>query len=145
MKYLVLSLSILLTACAATQGQNQYNASESGKATEVVMGTVLKVKEVAITGENRGNGAIGGGALGLAAASHSNSALVAVGATIVGAIVGNIAEQELANSKGYEYTIKVGKKIITIVQNQVAEDRVFQKGDKVMIQTSGGYQRVTSL
>lgn len=143
MKYLILISLLALSACASTNSQNQYSYQEVGKASETQTGTILKVREVAITGENRGNGSLAGGALGLAAASHSNSAVVAVGATIVGAIVGNIAEQQLANSKGYEYTIRLNnKKVVTVVQNQATGDEVFHRGEKVMIQTGQGYQRV---
>lgn len=146
MKHLILIASLVLSACAAQSSQSQYNYTDVGQSSQTTIGTVLKVREVAITGENRGNGSLAGGAVGLAAASNSDNALVLVGATIVGAIVGNIAEQQLANSKGYEYTIRLDtKKVITVVQSQAEGDVIFRKGAKVMIQTSGGYQRVLSL
>ncbi len=148
MKPIYLLPLALLAACAPNQGQNRYNKAEIGQQTELEYGKVLSVKEVAITGENTGVGASAGMAAGSAAGyqfgnGNGQVAGVIVGA-IIGGIVGHIAEQEAREQVGYEYIIKLDdqKKPRSIVQYQNKEDVVFKKGDRVMVQTSGSYQRV---
>lgn len=146
MKRVLILTALLLTACANPSSQSNYSFSDIGRASNTVEGTILKSRLVAITGENRGNGMLAGGALGAVGASNvgngTGNGLAVVGAAIVGAIVGNVVEQGLADSQGVEYTVRTGKKIITIVQNQAKDDTVFKKGDKVLVQSGNGYQRV---
>lgn len=146
MKYLLLTTLLATSACAAHSSQSNYSFSDIGRASTTIEGVILKSRIVEITGENRGNGSLAGGALGAVAGSGvgggTGNGLATVGLAIVGAIAGHIAEQQLANSQGVEYTIKEGKKIVTVVQNQAKGDVVFKKGDKVLVQTGSGYQRV---
>jgi outer membrane lipoprotein SlyB len=150
MKKLFLIPVLLLTACAPQQGQNRYNSAEVGKQTELDYGKILAVKVVQVTGENSGLGSKGGalgGAIGGYQVGNGNGPLAGllIGA-VIGGIAGHIAEQELANTRGYEYIIKIDdkKKPISVVQFQNKDDVVFKKGDRVMIQVSGSYQRVMS-
>jgi outer membrane lipoprotein SlyB len=147
MKRSILILILALSACAPIHGQNRYNFSEAGQATEVIFGTVLRMRPVDIVGKNSGLGMTAGMAAGSAAGyqiGNGNGQLAGLLAgMLVGGIAGHIAEQEMQNYKGYEYLVKLkGGKTITVVQNQQSGDVVFKKGDKVMVQSSGQYQRV---
>lgn len=85
--------------------------------------------------------------LGAAAGSNlggGNGQLVGVvGGLLVGAAVGAMAEQAAANKKGIEYTVtKENGQTITIVQNVEKQETAIPSGSRVMVQTSGSYQRV---
>jgi len=147
MKILILILALTLSACANPNSQSNYSSSDIGRATETKEATVIKTRFITITGENRGNGMLAGGAIGAVGASNvgggTGNGLAVVGAAIVGAIVGNIVEQQIADSRGVEYTVRLKSgKIQTIAQNQAKDDTVFKKGDKVLVQSGAGYQRV---
>lgn len=139
---------LLLTACAPNQGQNRYNQAEVGQQTELEYGKILAVKSVAITGQNSGLGMnvgmAAGGAAGYQFGNGNGQLAGLIAGMVIGGIAGHIAEQEAREQVGYEYIIKIdgNKKPRSIVQYQNVEDIVFKKGDRVMIQTSGSYQRV---
>lgn len=147
-KVLIIGLALLpLAACAPKPGQHQYNASDAGQSTEIEFAKVVKVKEVAIQDRDTGTGAAAGMAAGGVAGyqvGNGNGQLAGlIGGMIIGGIAGHLAEQELGNQKGYEYVVVTEhKKTKSIVQYQKPEDVVFKKGDRVMIQTSGTFQRV---
>jgi outer membrane lipoprotein SlyB len=150
MKKLFIIPILLMTACAPNQGQNRYNQYEVGQQTELDYGKILAVKAVAITGENTKLGMSAGIAAGSVAGyqvGNGNGQIAGlIAGAIIGGIAGHLAEQELAEQQGYEYIIKIDgeKKPRSIVQYQNANDVVFKKGDKVMIQSTGSYQRVVS-
>jgi outer membrane lipoprotein SlyB len=139
---------LLLTACAPQHGQNKYTAGEVGRAADIDFGKVLSVRKIEVNMPNTGIGASSGMALGSAAGYQFGNGNGQIGGLIagmvIGGIAGHIAEQEAQSRVGYEYTIKIDgkKKPIAIVQHQMDGDKVFAKGDKVMVQDSGGYQRV---
>jgi outer membrane lipoprotein SlyB len=141
--------ALFLTGCATPSGQNQYIESDVGISRIVEFGTVLDVRQISITGKNSGLGGVSGGALGAAAGSgigsgSGNSTAIIAGA-IVGAVVGATAEQANSDRTGIEYTImKENGKVIAVAQNLNEGDTVISKGTRVMIQTTGSYQRVLS-
>ena len=110
-------------------------------------GTVIATREVGITGQNTGVGALAGAGVGAGGASYigtgSGNAWALAGGAVAGAVVGTVAEQAAANRKGTEYIItKENGKTITLVQEINPEDPIFTKGTRVMVQSSGSYQRV---
>jgi outer membrane lipoprotein SlyB len=140
-------LSLLLVGCAKQDGQNQYNYKDVGQSTLVEFGTIVNVREVGITGQNSGAGALVGAGVGAGAASYAGSgsgtAWAVAGGALAGAVIGAAAEQAAADGKGMEYTItKENGQTVTIVQNLNKEDKILQTGQRVMVQTSGSYQRV---
>jgi outer membrane lipoprotein SlyB len=142
----VLALPVLLAACA-TPSQDVYDFSEAGQSTLVEFGTVLKVRDIEIKGGNSGGGALAGGLVGAGAGSAvgggDGRAYTALGGAVIGAVAGGLAEQALKDKRGVEYTIVTEKgKIITIPQYTKKEEPIFGKGSRVMVQTSGSYQRV---
>lgn len=144
--YLFLLAMLTLTSCA-TPSQNVYDFREAGQSTIVEFGTVIKARDIQIRGENSGVGALAGGVAGAGIGSNvgngDGQVYGAIGGAIVGAVAGGLAEQALQNKRGVEYTIVTEhKKILTIPQYIKKDERVFAKGDRVMVQTSGSYQRV---
>jgi outer membrane lipoprotein SlyB len=111
---------------------------------------IVAVKEVDITGRNTGAGALAGAAAGGAGGSYigngSGSGWAIAGGAVAGAVIGAAVEQEMANRKGYEYIVVTeDKKTKTIVQNQSPTDKVFQPGDRAIMQIKGSYQRLIPL
>lgn len=146
MPVLCLGFVLMLGGCV-TSGQSRYNYDEVGKASVVHFGTVLAVRTIDITGKNTGTGALVGGTTGGLVGTQigqGNGGIAGVvGGIVLGAIAGAVAEQALANHSGLEYTIVLENgKVVTVAQEQEKDDRVFKNGDRVMVQSSGSYQRV---
>ncbi len=141
---ITLIASTLVVSGCATQGQNRYDHTEVGHTSAVEFGTIVAVRQVDITGQNTGVGAVVGGTVGGGILGGARGGPVSVvGGILVGAVAGAIAEQAIANRLGLEYVILLRNgKPITIVQNQEPNDRVFQPGERVMVQASRSYQRV---
>lgn len=140
--------TVFLSGCAH-RSQNNYNYDEVGKSSAVSFGTVVAVREIDITGQNTGLGAVGGAAAGAGIGSQigsgSGNAAAVVGIAVAGAIAGAVAEQAISDRKGIEYTITLQTGItLTIVQEAPADERIMAVGERVMVQNSGGYQRVLS-
>jgi len=149
MKKIVLALVItsMLSACAPHPSQNQYFSGEAGQSTEIEFAKVVKVKEIKIQDRNTGTGAAAGmaagGALGYQVGNGNGQLGGLIAGMVIGGVAGAIAEQEIQNQKGYEYIVVTEKKKTkSIVQYQAEDDVVFKKGDRVMVQTSGTFQRV---
>lgn len=141
-----LALVVALSACAH-DGQSRYSEQDVGISSIVEFGTIINVREIDITGKNSGAGALAGGALGAGVGSNvgggNGQAVGIIGGAIVGAIAGAAAEQAMANRKGIEYTItKESGQTVTVAQNLNPEDKVLAKGERVIVQISGSYQRV---
>lgn len=137
----------LLTACAANQGQNVYNEGEVGKQANIEFGVIKAVKHVKVQKEKgTGIGAVGGATAGGLAGSQvgngNGSVAGAVAGVLVGAIAGEMAERKLAEQVGIQYIIrKENGKTVSIVQNINKDDEPLHVGQKVMIQSSGEYQK----
>ncbi len=145
-KFLWLSVLLMLSACT-TQSQNVYDFREAGQSATVEFGTVLKVRDIQIKGENTGVGSLAGGVAGAGAGSAMGSgdgrAFAMIGGALIGAVAGGLAEQGIQDQRGLEYTIITEKKkVLTIPQYIKKDEPVFAKGSRVMVQTSGSYQRV---
>ncbi len=148
MKKLLIALCFTtLAACAPNPGQNEYNYNEVGQSVVVDFARVVSVKKVHIHGRNTGTGALAGagaGAVGGYQVGNGNGQVAAtLGGAIIGAVAGAVVEQQLANQTGYSYVVVTEHgDTKTIVQYQNPEDVVFRKGDRVMLQTKGTYQRL---
>jgi outer membrane lipoprotein SlyB len=136
----------LLTSCAHPS-QSRYGFQDVGKKTTVSFGTIISEREVDITGQNTGTGALVGAGVGAGAGSYvgkgSGSIWAAAGSALAGAIVGGMAEQAISDRKGIEYVITLENgETVTIVQNISSDDLPLKQGDRVMVQGEGQYQRV---
>lgn len=135
-----------LSGCASS-GPSRYHSRDVGRATSVEFGTVLASRPIEIKGEGAlPGGAIGGLAGGLAMSNvgqgTGNVAAVAGGA-IAGMFLGAMVGQAVSDRVGVEYTITMTDgRTMVIAQDQAKEDRVFNPGEAVMVQTDVDYQRV---
>lgn len=142
----VLALAGMLAGCS-THGQSRYSERDIGRSSVVEFGTVIQARQVDIRGETSGLGWMAGAAAGGIALSGvgqgSGNAAAILGGVIAGALLGSMAEQSMSNRVGIEYIVTLANgTTVTIVQDQPPEDRVFQAGNRVMVQTSGSYRRV---
>ncbi|MBI3441828.1 MAG: hypothetical protein HY052_08540 [Proteobacteria bacterium] len=144
----LISLVTLLSGCAETAGQNLYDAGEVGKQADIVFGKILAVRHVKVQAEPSGVGTAAGMAGGGLAGTNVGNGNGTIGAVIAGAIIGGIAgsaaEKAMADRVGVEYIIrKEDGKTISIVQNISKDDVPLKVGQRVMIQTSGEYQKAS--
>lgn len=145
-RVLVVGGAFVLIGCQHPS-QNTYSYSEIGKSSAVSFGTVVAVREIDIIGKNTGTGALIGAAAGAGAGSyagHGSGNSWAVGAGLLaGAVAGAMAEQAMADRKGVEYTIVLESGItMTVAQEAPKTEPVYPVGSRVIVQNSGGYQRV---
>ena len=145
-KYALLSCILLLNACE-TPSQNVYDYREAGRSVIVEFGTVVDVRPIKIKGQNTGvgagAGAIAGGTLGSQVGGGDGQIAGAAVGIIAGAVAGAIAEQQLQDRSGREFTVVTEKgKTITIAQYFKKDEPIIQNGERVMVQTSGSYQRI---
>ncbi len=136
----------LLTACE-TPGQNVYDYREAGQSVIVEFGTVVDVRPIKIKGPNSGVGAgvgaVAGAGLGSQVGSGDGAVVGAVGGLVIGAVAGAMAEQAMQDRTGLDYTIVTESgKTMTVSQYFKKDEPVIQNGARVMVQTSGSYQRV---
>lgn len=139
--------AIGLAGCAQRPSQNVYNYDEVGKSSAVSFGTIVSSRQVDITGKNTGTGALLGAGAGAGAGSYAGSgsgeAWAIAGGAIAGAIIGAAAEQAAANRVGIEYIVVLESGVtLTIVQDMAKTDVAFAQGARVIVQNTGGFQRV---
>lgn len=144
---LVCLAAALLLGCAARQSQNVYRHDEVGKTSAVSFGTIVASRQVDITGENSGAGAVVGAAAGAGAGSYIGSGsgeVWAVGAgLVIGALAGAAAEQAMNDRVGIEYVVTLESGVtLTLVQEIAKGEAMLAPGDRVIVQNTGGYQRV---
>lgn len=139
--------TLLLTGCGATSSQNVYDFREAGQSVIVEFGTVIDVRPIKIKGPNSGagavTGAVAGGALGSQVGNGNGQGAAMIGGVVVGAVAGAMAEQALADQTGLDFTVAMQSgKVITVPQYFKKDEPLIKKGQRVMVQTSGSYQRV---
>lgn len=145
-RVLFIGSALFLVGCQ-NPSQNAYRYNEVGKSSAVTFGTVLAVREIDIIGKNTGTGALIGGAAGAGAGSYAGRGSGnnwAIGAGLIaGAVAGAVAEQAMADRKGVEYTIVLESGVtLTIAQEMPKDEPIHAIGARVMVQNTGGYQRV---
>lgn len=143
---LIAAAAVALVGCQRP-GQNVYNYNEVGKASLVNFGTVVGVREVDVKGQNTGAGAAvgatAGGVAGYGLSNGGGTAAATLGGIVVGGVIGALAEQAAANRTAVEYTVTLETgATVTIVQDHNDGEQQIKPGDRVMIQVSGGTQRV---
>ncbi|MCL4678843.1 MAG: hypothetical protein KJ017_09660 [Alphaproteobacteria bacterium] len=147
MKKLALLICLLFLNACETPSQNVYDFREAGRSVIVEFGTVVDVRPIKIKGQNTGagaaTGALAGGALGSQLGSGDGQIAGAAAGIIAGAVAGAVAEQQMQDKEGRDFTVVTEKgKTITIAQYFKKDEPIIQKGERVMVQTSGSYQRI---
>jgi outer membrane lipoprotein SlyB len=140
--------AVVLLAGCQNPSQNRYRAAEVGKSSAVSFATVLAVREIDVIGQNSGIGAAAGGAMGGVAGNQfgqSGGNLAAtLGGALVGLAVGALAEQAINDRKGLEYTLILESGVTLTVTQELpgADEKMLAVGERVIVQNTGGYQRV---
>lgn len=152
MKYILsavlcLSAPVGLASCAQRPSQNVYNYDEVGKSSAVSFGTVVSSRIVDITGKNTGAGALVGAGAGAGAGSYvgsgSGDVWAIAGGALAGAIIGAATEQAAADRVGIEYIVTLESGVtLTVVQEMAKGEAGLPQGARVIVQNTGGYQRV---
>lgn len=138
-----------LAACAENQGRNVFNAGEVGKQADIQFGVIKAVKHVKVqkeqtTGLGAVGGATAGGVAGAQVGNGNGQVAGALAGVLIGAIAGEMAERKMSDQVGIMYIIKKENgKTVSIVQNISKDDEPLHVGQKVMIQSSGEYQKAS--
>ncbi len=143
---IVLALTLVMIGCQTTgQGSRTYTRGQAQQALTVYYGTVLKVAEVRIQGEQTGAGgvvgAIVGGVVGSTIGSGRGSTLATTAGALGGAAAGSAAEKARATRPGLEIEIELDDgRLMVVVQEK---DDEFAVGDRIrLLQSSDGTMRV---
>jgi outer membrane lipoprotein SlyB len=142
------ALSLALAACTHPSGE-QYTAGDVGRIVDTGQATVISSRTVDIKGgENRGIGAVAGGAAAgsVAAAAVDKpgaEAAAAIIAGLAGAGLGWLIEEEARSRGGIEYVLRMDDgRVITLVQNRAPDEQPIAPGSDVLIQYGRDYTRV---
>lgn len=144
---LFLSLIPIFTSSCNFSTQSRYNYSEVGKIQVVNYGTVVGVRDIDIVSNTSSAGGVlggvGGGIGGLHMGSGSGQIVAGVAGVVAGAVIVSALEQAIRNRGGVEYTVVLRNgKTLTVAQNISEKDIILNKGDRVIVQINGEYQRV---
>ena len=136
--YTALSILVLVSCQAPSQGGRTYSRDQAQRPLEVYYGTVLNVADVQIQGRESGAGATGGaivgGIVGSTIGSGRGRRLATTGGAVAGAAAGSAAEQSRAIRPGIEIEVELDDgRIMVVVQEK---DDEFAVGDRVRLVTA---------
>lgn len=143
---LILTLTLVMIGCQTTsQGSKTYTRQQAQRALTVYSGTVLKVAEVQIQGEQTGAGAViggvAGGIVGSTIGQGRGRRLATTAGALGGAAAGSAAEKARATRPALEIEVELDDgRLMVIVQEK---DDEFAVGDRVrLVQSPDGTMRV---
>ena len=148
LKKIIVSFSIVLFLFSCQRPDvNTYRYNEVGKTSAVSFGTVLKSRSIGIIGENTGAGAAVGAVTGAAGGYYvgqgDGAAWAGAGLAIAGGIIGYLIEQGLADREGFEYTVILENGVVLTTVQEIPENgQPIPVNTRVIVQMTGGYQRV---
>ncbi len=135
---------ILLNACAADIGADEYSSSAVGTVNKVSIGKIIAVRTVKVQDDDTSGGttigAIAGGIAGSQIGSGNAASLIGgAGGAILGGALGGLSEKSLSKQSGYEYIVQLDNgNIVTITQGT---DVLLSVGQKCMILYGSNSQR----
>jgi outer membrane lipoprotein SlyB len=114
-------LPLALAGCSEGYSPNTYAATAAQQQATVQRGVIIGVRPVLISADGTigaaAGGAVGGVAGAEAAGGPVTTALGAVGGVLVGGIGGTVAEQAVADAKGWEYIVQeTGGSLVSVTQ-----------------------------
>jgi outer membrane lipoprotein SlyB len=114
-------LPVALAGCSEGYSPNTYAATAAQQQATVQRGVIIGVRPVLISADGTigaaAGGAVGGAAGAEAAGGPVTTALGAVGGALVGGIGGTVAEQAVADAKGWEYIVQeTGGSLVSVTQ-----------------------------
>ena len=135
---LMATIALLLPvgACTSDISSSHYYTNSVGVAAQTIGGTVVSVRQVTLSSENEGGGALVGAALGgvggYAIGGDSTAhTLGAIGGALLGGIAGNAAQKGLSSQQAYEYVVKLDNgNMVTVVQGT---DVLLNPGQKCFV------------
>ena len=134
--------ALLLGACA-NRRTTDVDVEDASQAQKVKFGSVLDARKVTVRSEESGaiaGGAMLGGAAG-ALVGQTNGATLA--GLALGALAGAGLHRWIENENAMEYTVALADgNTVVIAQLQGADERVFGRGDAVMVQYGSTVNRV---
>jgi outer membrane lipoprotein SlyB len=123
--------ALLMAGCASNYSPNTYSSNAVQLANKVEAGVVVGYREVAISANGNIGAVTGGAAGGVLGAEYANSALVAVGGSAVGALVGSALDHAAGDTTGWEYIIrKFNGDMLSVTQR---EPKPLALGLKVLV------------
>lgn len=142
---LVISLAIIISACASSKSGDVYTRDDARKVQTVKLGVVESVRQVKLEGTKTpiggAAGAVVGGVAGSTVGHGAGSTIAAVLGAVAGGLAGSAAEEGLTRKNGIEITVKLDSGPMIAVVQEATE--TFQPGEKVRILESGGETRVS--
>ena len=144
-RFAVLALALALAACSTTS-PDVVQRADAQRLSTVVDATVLSVRPVTVDGTQSGMGSVAGGLVGgVAGASvggRREGIIVGVLGAVAGAVAGNAIERSATREDAVEILLQLrnGERR-AIVQARGSE--TLQRGDAVILVTTGGKARVT--
>ena len=142
--FLIMPVVMMLAACAADIGANQYDSSSVGSVTKALKGTVISVRSITVRDSDRSAGtavgAIAGGIGGSQIGKGSTAALLgATGGALLGGAAGNLAQKGLSSQGGYEYAVQLDQGgVVTVTQGN---DVLLANGQRCMVLYGNGSSR----
>ncbi len=139
--------ALLLGACAADIGANQYDSAAVGSVTQALKGTIISVRQITVRDSDRSTGtavgALAGGLGGSQIGKGSTAAILgATGGALLGGAAGNLAQKGLSSQQGYEYVVQLDNGgVVTVSQGN---DVLMAVGQRCMVLygSSGSRARV---
>lgn len=129
-----------LAGCTFPSSKSIYDRSAAGRSMNVDSGSVVAVREVAVSGRSTVVGVGGGGLIGHAAASGGSGvsgAVVQAASTIGGAVLGEAVEEAATRKNGQEITIKLKNGDTIAVVQEVRQEGRFAVGEQVQVLHGG--------
>lgn len=144
----LLFICLNITSCKHPS-RDVYNYNEVGKTTAVTFGTIIKARSIGIIGKNSG---VTSGVAGLAGAGggayvggNSGTAWAMGIGAVAGSVIGYLIEQGFADREGVEYTVVLENGVvITAVQELPKNESPLSVNTRVIVQNTGGFQRILS-
>jgi len=141
----VLSMVVLLVACASSNSGSVYSRDEARKVQTVKTGVVEGVRLVKLEGTKTpigaGTGAVVGGVAGSTIGHGAGSVVGAVAGAVAGGLLGSAAEEGITRKDGVEITVKLDTgTMVAIVQEA---DEQFFPGEKVRLLERDSVTRVS--
>ena len=129
--FIVLPLTLLLTACGQKYSPDTYSSSAVQQASKVESGVVVGVRKVAIRADPSiatATGAAAGGIAGSQVAEGAVSALSALGGAVVGGIAGSEAGHQVQDTFGFEYIVRNAKgDLLSVTQKDTTPLKIGQR------------------
>ncbi|MCU0837434.1 MAG: hypothetical protein MUE49_01770 [Rhodospirillales bacterium] len=136
--------TVALVACG-TPSASRYQATDVGKSIQTARGVIVSSRPIEVAGETSPWGPAAGGALGGAGAYGAfGSGWTSVIGGVLGAGIGYAAQEALNSRSGYEYIVQMDDgRMVTVAQNRESSSEIpLPPGARVLVQTSGSYNRV---